>query len=150
MRKRCPDHGWFESLVSADAEGYVNSLKFNKPGTIPLEFATEVQEGCPKDCGLCPEYKQHTCLALIEVNTACNVDLAISSTDLARRIFAISVKDFMDADTFDVKKVMKCCVGMLTPDGRTIPFCAYNNVGYREEVRQALRLEQVRTRLTSR
>jgi uncharacterized radical SAM superfamily Fe-S cluster-containing enzyme len=433
MRKRCPDHGWFEALVSADAEGYVNSLKYNKPGTIPLEFATEVKEGCPRDCGLCPEHKQHTCLALIEVNTgcnlacptcfadagpgynlsleqveamldafvraegdpevvqfsggeptlhpqlfqmirlarekgvrhimvntngrriardpawarqlgelrpmiylqfdgledetyvklrgepllaeklaalerlaeldlstilvaavergvnehevgklvefglehpavrgvnfqpvthtgrhlpfdptdrvtipeviqriqeqtqglfvksdfvpvpcchpgcqsvtyayvedgqvtplprvlnvddyldyitnrawpdpseevkhaleelwsssavpgtqaladrftcaACNIDLAISSADLARRIFAISVKDFMDAYTFDVKKVMKCCVGVLTPDGRTIPFCAYNNVGYREEVRQSLQLEQARTRLTRR
>jgi hypothetical protein len=81
---------------------------------------------------------------------ACNIDLAISSTDLARRIFAVSVKDFMDAYTFDVKKVMKCCVGVLTPDGRTIPFCAYNNVGYLEEVRQSLKLEQARTRLSRR
>ncbi|MCI0438150.1 MAG: radical SAM protein [Chloroflexi bacterium] len=73
MRKRCPTHGWFEALVSSDAEGYVNSLKYNKPGTIPLEFTTEVKDGCPYDCGLCPEHKQHTCLALIEVNTGCNL-----------------------------------------------------------------------------
>jgi hypothetical protein len=73
MRKRCPEHGWFEALVSADAEGYVNSLKYKKPGTIPLEFATEIKEGCPKDCGLCPEHQQHTCLAVIEVNTDCNL-----------------------------------------------------------------------------
>ena len=73
MRKRCPTHGWFEALISSDAEGYVNSLKYNKPGTIPLEFATEVKDGCPYDCGLCPEHKQHTCLALIEVNTGCNL-----------------------------------------------------------------------------
>ena len=46
---------------------------FNKPGTIPLEFNTEVVEGCPLDCGLCPEHKQHACLALIEVNTGCNL-----------------------------------------------------------------------------
>jgi hypothetical protein len=52
---------------------------------------------------------------------ACNIDLAISSTDLARRIFAVSVKDFMDSYTFDVRKVMKCCVGVVTPDGRTYP-----------------------------
>ena len=73
MRKRCATHGSFEALISSDAEGYVNSLKYNKPGTIPLEFTTEVKDGCPYDCGLCPEHKQHTCLALIEVNTGCNL-----------------------------------------------------------------------------
>lgn len=30
---------------------------------------------------------------------------------------------------------MKCCVEEITPDGRLIPFCAYNSVGYREQVR---------------
>ena len=73
MRKRCPDHGWFRALVSPDAEDYLNSLKYNKPGTIPLEFSTEVSDGCPYDCGLCPEHKQHSCLVLIEVNTGCNL-----------------------------------------------------------------------------
>ena len=73
MRKRCPEHGRFEVLMSSDAEGYVNNLKFNKPGDIPLEFATEVKDGCPYDCGLCPDHKQHACLALIEVNTGCNL-----------------------------------------------------------------------------
>ncbi|MDA1349099.1 MAG: radical SAM protein [Chloroflexi bacterium] len=73
MRKRCPDHGWFEALISSDAEAYVNSLKYNKPGDIPLAFSTEVKDGCPYDCGLCPEHKQHACLALIEVNTGCNL-----------------------------------------------------------------------------
>jgi len=73
MRKRCPIHGWFEALVSTDAEGYVTSTKYNKPGTIPLEYATQVRQGCPYDCGLCPEHKQHTCSALIEVTTACDM-----------------------------------------------------------------------------
>ena len=77
MRKRCPDHGWFEALISSDAQMYVDSVKFNKPGTIPLEFSTEVNEGCPLDCGLCPEHKQHLCLALIEVNTGCNLNCPV-------------------------------------------------------------------------
>ena len=77
IRKRCPNHGWFEGIISSDAEMYVNSIKFNKPGTIPLEFSTEVKDGCPLDCGLCPEHKQHICLALIEVNTACNLNCPI-------------------------------------------------------------------------
>ena len=74
MRKRCRDHGWFESLISSDAEMYLNSLRYNKPGTLPLGFSTEVAEGYPQDCGLCPEHKQHTCLGLIEVNSHCNLD----------------------------------------------------------------------------
>ena len=77
MRKRCPDHGWFEGIISSDAEMYVDSVKFNKPGTLPLEFSTEVKDGCPLDCGLCPEHKQHLCLALIEVNTACNLNCPV-------------------------------------------------------------------------
>ena len=77
MRKRCPQHGWFEGIISSDAKMYVDSIGFNKPGTIPLEFSTEVNEGCPLDCGLCPEHKQHICLALIEVNTACNLNCPI-------------------------------------------------------------------------
>ena len=36
MRKRCPEHAWFEGLISSDAEMYVDSIKFNKPGTMPL------------------------------------------------------------------------------------------------------------------
>ena len=35
MRKRCPTHGWFEGIISSDAEMYVDSIKFNKPGTLP-------------------------------------------------------------------------------------------------------------------
>ena len=77
MRKRCPDHDWFEGIISSDAQMYVDSIKFNKPGSIPLEFSTQVLDGCPLDCGLCPEHKQHICLALIEVNTACNLNCPV-------------------------------------------------------------------------
>jgi uncharacterized radical SAM superfamily Fe-S cluster-containing enzyme len=68
---------------------------------------------------------------------SCGLDLD-PGTDLADRIFMMTVKDFMDAYTFNVKSVMKCCVEVLVPDGRMIPFCAYNTVGYREQVRAQL------------
>ena len=54
MRKRCPAHGWFEALISSDADMYLESLRYNKPGTMPLGFSTAVVDGCPRDCGLCP------------------------------------------------------------------------------------------------
>ncbi|MFI5274491.1 MAG: radical SAM protein [Ktedonobacterales bacterium] len=74
MRKRCPEHGEFESLIYGDAALYTSSAKFNKPGTVPLEFSTDVRLGCPYDCGLCPDHQQHTCLGIIEVNSACNMN----------------------------------------------------------------------------
>jgi uncharacterized radical SAM superfamily Fe-S cluster-containing enzyme len=50
----------------------------------------------------------------------------------------INTRDFMDPWTFNVKNAMKCCVEFLTPDGRMIPFCTYNTVGYREQVQEML------------
>lgn len=81
LRKRCREHGGFEALVYGDADAYMESARFNKPGTIPLQTQTEVKDGCPLDCGLCPEHKQHACLGLIEVNTACNLDCPICFAD---------------------------------------------------------------------
>ncbi|GAA5028058.1 hypothetical protein [Actinopolymorpha pittospori] len=81
LRKRCRDHGGFEALVYGDAEEYLSSARFNKPGTIPLTFQTDVRDGCPSDCGLCPEHKQHACLGIIEVNTGCNLDWPICFAD---------------------------------------------------------------------
>ncbi len=87
MRKRCPEHGRFEALVFGDATLYTEIARYNKPGTLPLQFATEVRDGCPHDCGLCPDHQQHACLGLIEVNSACNLDcplcFANSGTHLA-------------------------------------------------------------------
>ena len=73
LRKRCPEHGWHEALVSSDAEWYLDWLKYNKPGAMPLDFATSTDRGCPYDCGICPEHRQHTCLALIEITPRCNL-----------------------------------------------------------------------------
>jgi hypothetical protein len=81
LRKRCAEHGRFEALVYSDAELYMRQLRFNKPGTLPLQFQTEVKEDCPLDCGICPEHKQHSCLGLIEVNTNCNLDCPICFAD---------------------------------------------------------------------
>jgi hypothetical protein len=50
----------------------------------------------------------------------------------------IMLQDFMDPWTFNQKNVMKCCKEILLPDGKQIPFCAYNSVGYREQAREQL------------
>jgi hypothetical protein len=55
--------------------------------------------------------------------------------EVAARGFMIVIQDFQDPYTLDVEKLRKCCVSEIAPDGRLIPFCAYNSVGYREQVR---------------
>jgi uncharacterized radical SAM superfamily Fe-S cluster-containing enzyme len=77
LRKRCPEHGEFEALVYGDADRYMDIQRYNRPGLRPLELQTETAEGCPRDCGICPEHRQHSCLGIIEVNTACNLDCPI-------------------------------------------------------------------------
>ncbi len=81
MRKRCPDHGWFEALVYGDAQAYTAQARYNKPGTIPLQFSTAIAHGCPHDCGLCPDHQQHVCVGIIEINTACNMDCPLCFAD---------------------------------------------------------------------
>jgi uncharacterized radical SAM superfamily Fe-S cluster-containing enzyme len=81
LRKHCPDHGWHEALVSTNVDYYVNSLKYNKPGAIPNDFATDVDKGCPHDCGLCPEHQQHTCIGIIEITNRCNLTCPICFAD---------------------------------------------------------------------
>jgi len=68
-------------VLYGDAEMYMASQRFNKPGTIPLQTQTEIRDGCPLDCGLCPDHKQHACLGIIEVNTSCNLDCPVCFAD---------------------------------------------------------------------
>ena len=70
------------------------------------------------------------------------LELGYEMGRLKDHIFQIAIKDSLDPWTFNLKQVMKCWVGILVPDGRIIPFCAYNSVGYREEVRDQLASEQ--------
>jgi len=45
--------------------------------------------------------------------------------------FRIILIQFQDKYNWDMKVVKKCCIGFAMPDGRTIPFDAYNML-YRE------------------
>jgi len=38
----------------------------------------------------------------------------------------ISVHGFMDSFTFDVQRAKKCCIHVVKPDGKLIPFCVFN------------------------
>lgn len=94
MHRECPNHGSHESLIFGDAELYQEIARFKKPGILPRKFGTQENSGCPYDCGLCPKHKQHLCLAIIEVNNACNLDcplcLSNSGTHLVQSGFELT------------------------------------------------------------
>src|SRR5260370_40050238 len=67
LRKQCPTHGPSEAMISGDADWFLKSLTYIKEGSIPLQYSTKVEKGCPDDCGLCPDHEQHSCLPIIEI-----------------------------------------------------------------------------------
>lgn len=85
FQKRCSAHGVQKTLVSTDAEYYRRCRDFLKPGDRPLAFQSRTERGCPYDCGLCPDHEQHSCLALIEINEACNLDCPVCFADSSPR-----------------------------------------------------------------
>jgi uncharacterized radical SAM superfamily Fe-S cluster-containing enzyme len=72
FRKRCPEHGLIEDFVCSDV-AYYDNHEFDQPARLPKAFGTLADKGCPYDCGICPEHEQHTCIALIEVTSNCNL-----------------------------------------------------------------------------
>src|SRR3989475_8200113 len=73
---------------------------------------------------------------------ACELPDGLDLGSFAKNIFMIMLQDFMDPWTFNQKNLMKCCKEILLPDGKQIPFCAYNNVGYREQARVQLQARE--------
>jgi uncharacterized radical SAM superfamily Fe-S cluster-containing enzyme len=79
--KRCRAHGPQKVLVSTDAAYWRLCHDYLKPGDRPLALQTHTERGCPYDCGLCPDHEQHSCLALIDVNEACNLTCPVCFSD---------------------------------------------------------------------
>jgi uncharacterized radical SAM superfamily Fe-S cluster-containing enzyme len=79
--KRCRDHGVQKTLISDDVAYWKSTRDWIKPGDRPRQAQTRTDFGCPYDCGLCPDHEQHSCLALIEVNEACNLTCPVCFAD---------------------------------------------------------------------
>ncbi len=73
FRKTCLVHGVREDFVCSDAKWF-DRTDYSLPGKVPLSFGIEPDRGCPYDCGLCTEHEQHTCIGLLEINSACNLE----------------------------------------------------------------------------
>src|SRR3954454_12999249 len=85
LHKWCPEHRFQKVLISTDADYYKLSRQTLKPGQMPLRFNTPIRDGCPYDCGLCPDHEQHSCLTLVEITDGCNLACPICYSESSPR-----------------------------------------------------------------
>lgn len=78
--KHCLEHGTFRTLIWRGSVPFSTWLRPKKPSA-PRQAFTIVDRGCPFDCGLCPEHGQHTCTALIEITSRCNLRCPVCFAD---------------------------------------------------------------------
>ena len=74
IRRTCPEHGYFdETYTFSDYELYKWAEKYAHDGKGIENPITKEDKGCPFDCGICPNHKSHTVLAIIDVTNRCNM-----------------------------------------------------------------------------
>ena len=45
---------------------------------------------------------------------------------MGRRLFRVVVKPFMDAQTYDHRRIAECCTKIVNERGEAVSFCEYN------------------------
>ena len=73
IRKTCPEHGDVNDLYWSDLDQYERAIKYEHLGEKLENPRTINNQGCPFDCGICPEHNSHTVLAIIDVTNRCNL-----------------------------------------------------------------------------
>lgn len=80
LTKKCEKHGSFETVIWRGKPAYEEWARSKSPAYPEVPY-TEVSKGCPHDCGLCSEHRQHTCTVLIEVTSRCNLSCEFCFAD---------------------------------------------------------------------
>ena len=82
-KKPALNMGHFSELYWSDYDQYVRAEKFRFDGEGMENPRTEKKNGCPLDCGICPEHKSHTALAIIDVTNRCNLTCPVCFANAA-------------------------------------------------------------------
>ena len=78
LKKSCPDHGFFSTLVWEDTkEDFLALLEKEPEGKKTAYGKKKEEKGCPYDCGLCEEHLQESCCVLLEVTNRCNLNCPV-------------------------------------------------------------------------
>jgi len=73
IKKICVDHGEWKDLYWGDYKQYKRAQKYEAHGKKLSNPRTKKVNECPYDCGICPEHKSPTVLAIIDVTNRCNL-----------------------------------------------------------------------------
>lgn len=83
IEKECPQHGKFREIYWSDYTQYQRAETLRCDGNGLQNPRTETKLGCPYDCGICPEHKSHTGLAIIDVTNRCNLKCPVCFANAA-------------------------------------------------------------------
>jgi uncharacterized radical SAM superfamily Fe-S cluster-containing enzyme len=83
IKKECSEHGEFQDVYWSDYEQYKRAEKFRYDGEGLGNPRTKTEQGCPFDCGICPQHKSHTVLAIIDVTNRCNLKCPVCFANAA-------------------------------------------------------------------
>ena len=73
MKKSCPRHGDFSSLIWEDSLISYMRWSITSSVTEPPVNGKEPEQGCPYDCGLCEDHLRKGCCMLLELTNRCNL-----------------------------------------------------------------------------
>ena len=65
---------------------------------------------------------------LLELVASLPSDLGKHASEDWNSLFAIGIKPFMDAHTYDQDRIDKCCVHIISAEGKPVSFCEYNAI----------------------
>lgn len=77
LEKRCPQHGEFKTILWRGLESYRRWESVKNTPSRPPSCAASSGLGCPYDCGLCEEHRQHTCCVILEITQRCNLQCPV-------------------------------------------------------------------------
>jgi len=80
LKKICPEHGDFSTVIWRGLPAYASWVRPKLPSYPDNPFTT-VDRGCPFDCGLCPDHRQHSCNVLFEVTQRCDLHCPVCFAD---------------------------------------------------------------------
>jgi len=73
LRKACPEHGAFKTVVWRGLASYQSWGGAARRPSPPPVCTSQVARGCPFDCGLCADHRQHACCVVLDVTERCNL-----------------------------------------------------------------------------
>ncbi len=95
IEKECPEHGKFRDIYWNDSEMYKRYNKYEYIGGGLKNTNTEVKNGCPFDCGLCPNHKSTTILANLDITNRCNLNCPIcfANANRTKKVYEPSIEE---------------------------------------------------------